>query len=969
MHIKGLIRLRSQLLHSAITVILFLLYSLSTAASSLDITHFDINKANEEVSSSPNNFVTYHGKLYFTAEASLNNKYVKTALWSYDNAANKHQLVKDFTGQYNYLSEFIVFNNLLYFTTSTEDSYYPEGSSSALWFYDSETQKTSLVKTYEDIDISRLTIHNNQLYFTIEGEQDVLENQAHLWRLNDADNSLEQIENLSLYIDNTWNKGKVFTLYNNKAYFLKKGANQAVELWTFESSKNQSSKVIELDNSGFTPYISLIAFNNELYFSITKVNDYYHVLREFGAYNATTSSKRHIADLSASNFVSHNNKLYFGGDDHSTGREPMVYDAITNTVSLLADINPEPVDWEIGNGSSNPAAFTVFNNKLYFWTRLGDYANVNLWQYDFDSKQASKVEGLGPVSTGSNLVIYEDKLYFQASINPDYESDIELYAISANHALPQLVKDINQATKSSLPFSFTEYQGQLYFDADDGLTARELWAYDPTAAAVYLVEDIEKNFHSEYDYPLGSFPQHFTTVNNTLYFWAHTQESDSQLWYFDGTSQEISAVAYGNKTNHCSENTSATIEFKHKLYFATRKGIDDDNSLQALCQYDPQTDTIEQVAEFAVAKYFEGIEEFTVYNDQLYFTAGHLDKGRSIWLYDQENQTTKLIVDTNADNEQSKIENLTVYNNKLYFSTLSLDSEDTSYQILWSYNDATKLTTKITDIPSSASYYTHARLDDFIIHNHKLYFTSTSIIEGKLDQYDDPKAITVLWQYSAENTQITKLTTAQYDNFYSPLIFQDNLVFNSSNGLIFYNENLKNFSSVDKARCDYNRVFAFNSQIFCTANVYHEEKYLGLELIKVTIEGSPALISGQANASIYQDEQYHFSPTTDEFENDLLEFFVENLPSWATFDNESGAINGTPTISDIGLTKDIHISVNDGVFTSYLPDFNIEVIATPIIPTEPTKEVEQQSSSGSISFLLLLICTLLLSYRVTKVQR
>ena len=93
---------------------------------------------------------------------------------------------------------------------------------------------------------------------------------------------------------------------------------------------------------------------------------------------------------------------------------------------------------------------------------------------------------------------------------------------------PTLVKDINPEGGDSWPGSLTNVNGTLYFRADDGTHAEELWKSDGTAAGTVMVKDINPGSG-------WSEPWHLTDVNGTLYFGAIDGTHGAELWKSDGT--------------------------------------------------------------------------------------------------------------------------------------------------------------------------------------------------------------------------------------------------------------------------------------------------------------------------------------------------------------------------------------------------------------------------------------------------
>jgi len=88
---------------------------------------------------------------------------------------------------------------------------------------------------------------------------------------------------------------------------------------------------------------------------------------------------------------------------------------------------------------------------------------------------------------------------------------------------------------------------------------------------------------------------------------------------------------------------------------------------------------------------------------------------------------------------------------------------------------------------------------------------------------------------------------------------------------------------------------------------------------------SPPVISGTPPTSVNAGIAYSFTPTSSDVDNNVLMFSVSGLPAWATFDESSGGLSGTPTANDVGTYPNILISVTDGEFTATLPEYSITV--------------------------------------------
>ena len=84
-------------------------------------------------------------------------------------------------------------------------------------------------------------------------------------------------------------------------------------------------------------------------------------------------------------------------------------------------------------------------------------------------------------------------------------------------------------------------------------------------------------------------------------------------------------------------------------------------------------------------------------------------------------------------------------------------------------------------------------------------------------------------------------------------------------------------------------------------------------------------ISGTSPASLVAGEFYEFIPTAEDADGDPLRFSVYHKPAWASFDQQTGRLWGTPEAGDVGTFSGITIAVWDGLVTASLDPFTITV--------------------------------------------
>jgi hypothetical protein len=107
-------------------------------------------------------------------------------------------------------------------------------------------------------------------------------------------------------------------------------------------------------------------------------------------------------------------------------------------------------------------------------------------------------------------------------------------------------------------------------------------------------------------------------------------------------------------------------------------------------------------------------------------------------------------------------------------------------------------------------------------------------------------------------------------------------------------------------------------------DAYGEEDRLETFSIEVTPCTAPE-ISGSSTTSLAVGSSYNFAPTVSNGCLPLL-FEIANRPTWAEFDENTGALTGTPGAGDVGTFSDIVITViDDNDDRDSLAPFSIQV--------------------------------------------
>ncbi len=121
--------------------------------------------------------------------------------------------------------------------------------------------------------------------------------------------------------------------------------------------------------------------------------------------------------------------------------------------------------------------------------------------------------------------------------------------------------------------------------------------------------------------------------------------------------------------------------------------------------------------------------------------------------------------------------------------------------------------------------------------------------------------------------------------------------------------------------------------------------------IKVVKSSNRApVISGTPPTSVQIGKSYAFQPKASDPDGQKLTYSIQNKPAWTVFSTSSGKLSGTPAKSNIGRYANIVIRVSDGVATTSLPAFRIDVVAAgttnvaPVISGTPTKAINAGSA-------------------------
>lgn len=295
----------------------------------------------------------------------------------------------------------------------------------------------------------------------------------------------------------------------------------------------------------------LTAINNILYFSASYDWKYGEELWKSDGTLSGTSLVKDISEIEGygsdpEKLINANGVLYFVANDvnrpswSGSGKELWKHDPISNTTSIVSDINP-------GSSGSNPSNFEIVGTNLFFSANNG--TDNELYKCSVPEGNATLVKNINQAgsSTPSYLTNFKDKLYFSAD---DGVKGRELWVSDGNPNGTFLINDINLGPNSSNPRRLNVVGSfDLYFSANDGIYGDELWGSNGLLNDAIIIEDIAPGINSSYVSGL-------TDVNGTVYFSANYKNYGHELLELVGSplglkeqSSNIKIKIYPNPSN------------------------------------------------------------------------------------------------------------------------------------------------------------------------------------------------------------------------------------------------------------------------------------------------------------------------------------------------------------------------------------------------------------------------------------
>ncbi len=319
-----------------------------------------------------------------------------------------------------------------------------------------------------------------------------------------------------------------------------------------------------------------------------------------------------------------NGTLLFEADDGISGQElwKSAPPFTAATTSLVEDIQPGP-----GSGGvvqpANVGGTAIFASD-------DDSTGLEPWRSEspYDSDSTELIEDLNGTSVGSfpaGFTKVNGTVFFSASTGSTVLSDNELWKVGSPYTGASRVEDINRGNPagsdleaSSDPGAFVNVNGTLFFAADDGINGKELWKSEPPgydAASTSRVADINPG-------PGGSNPDGLVNFNGSVYFSADDGANGTELWKSNGTGatlMDLNTAAPGADSSPGDLTVSGG-----RLFFSA-----EDASGEELWVSDGITQA--RVSDIAPGAGGAGVDDLTDLNGTLFFSAREVGSNNELW--------------------------------------------------------------------------------------------------------------------------------------------------------------------------------------------------------------------------------------------------------------------------------------------------------------------------------------------------
>ncbi|HQU44122.1 MAG TPA: DUF4214 domain-containing protein, partial [Pirellulales bacterium] len=285
----------------------------------------------------------------------------------------------------------------------------------------------------------------------------------------------------------------------------------------------------------------------------------------------------------------------------------------------------------------------------------------------------------------ADLTNFNGKLFFTANDGTD---GTQVWTSDGTSAGTVMVSDLQPSTGAADPSQLTAAGSSLFFTANAGASGSQLYVTSGSLAGTHLVYGVTNG-------TIGASPSDLTNVDGTLYYAGYDSVHGNQLWKSDGTAggtQMVTEIGSGSSFPASLTDVAGT------LYFAANDGT---HGVQ-LWKSDGTAAGTTMVADINTTAAGASAYPADLSNvgGLLYFRADDGVNGTQLWKSDGTATGTTMVAAINAGSVGSTPDNLTAANGYLFFTA----NDGVHGFELWQSDGTAAGTTLLADInPGAAS--------------------------------------------------------------------------------------------------------------------------------------------------------------------------------------------------------------------------------------------------------------------------
>ncbi|MFZ1677583.1 MAG: T9SS type A sorting domain-containing protein [Saprospiraceae bacterium] len=713
-------------------LIISTLFIFKQTQAQVQITSFD--RFGRELGSYPSSFKILKDNLIFTAQ----NSSYGTELWITHGDTNSATLLKDInpgrqSSITNYLDDAssVELNDELYFIANDNLS------AGELWKTDGTEAGTKKVSFNLDFNVTRLTVVQDKIYFTIyrNGFMEV-------WQSNGTAVGTKLIKKNIPALGVTTIQGEAGNLF---FFSFRQSGSSDVEVWRSDGTTDGTYMLINgidgngAGNTGTAELTQFVEYHDELYF-VSR----HHIYRTDGSivntvpvyewnssFNLVLYGDVIVAnDLMYFSFFKANRLFILESDGTETGTKS-IYDETSPRYFIPSNLSIWNGDFIFtGPGAANRTSILKMNMSDYSvsevkqiddqatkpfifsngdFTRImhndtglfflmvpeGDFYESVSWFSDLTETGTYSFPKLDDVG---NAIPFHNYFYLPYDAE---ELNIELGRSGGTESNTGLWDNINPFHLGLAGRGLIGLNDQLIFNANDGNHGDELWTYRNDS--LELLKDIWPGTFS-------SFPSELTKLHDKILFFASDSVSGAELWVTDGTSDNTKMLADINP-GPADSYTTSLIPFDDKLFFVAE--IED--SRYMMVTDGEMVDTIAKLDENDHGFPFTP-RDWVAGDSLMYYIT--MEYGEEIWVSNGTAAGTFSLKRFGTCNQ------LTVVNNRAYFTAISDELNELE---LWTSDGTIEGTHLVEDLGSGYS----SDPKDLIAYKDWLVFSAKTDFEGR----------------------------------------------------------------------------------------------------------------------------------------------------------------------------------------------------------------------------------------------